>query len=154
MLDCFWIFVVVWALSYVQARLGILRHGRPPRQERGILRHGIQRNGRKKLFMRNDSREWPIHNASPTAWIGSIVKEIWCLEVELRLVVHGMGTLRHFSKKKIFELDFFNNCFSSKVDDKKPPTAWIWVIYIDFYIDFMLFCTFKVVHATYHLFFR
>ena len=87
-------------------RLGILRHSRPPRQERGILRHGIQRNGRKKLFMRNDNRKWPIHNATPTAWIGSIVEEIWCLEVEFCLVVHGMGTLRHFLKKKIFERDF------------------------------------------------
>ena len=28
------------------------------------------------------------------------------LEVELRLVVHGMGTLRHFLKKKIFEPNF------------------------------------------------
>ena len=102
-------------------RLGILRHGRPPRQERGILRHEIQRNGRKNLLLWDDNREWPIHNATPTAWIGSIVNEIWCLEVELRLVVHGMGTLRHFLKKKIFELDFFNTCFSSKVDDKNHP---------------------------------
>ena len=65
----------------------------------GYFMARIQRNGRKKLFMRNDSREWPIYNATPTAWIGSIVKE---------------GKRSHGSKFIWLKLSHGSNLHSSK----------------------------------------